>query len=62
MLIFYSAPQDDAQENAKYELLVKRDQEMTAFVDKFDEVSYARHRFQSKSNNQNFHISVIDYL
>jgi hypothetical protein len=32
--------QEDAQENAKYELLVKRDQEMTAFVDKFDEVPY----------------------
>ncbi len=29
----------DDSENAKYELLVKREQEMSAFVDGFDEVS-----------------------
>jgi len=32
-----SGQQDDDGDAAKYELLVKRDQEMTAFMDKFDE-------------------------
>lgn len=32
-----STPDDDAEEAKKYELLFKRDQDMTAFIDKFDE-------------------------
>ena len=32
-----NSPDDDAKEQEKYELLFKRDQDMTAFIDKFDE-------------------------
>lgn len=34
----FNQTEEDSGENAKYELLVKRDQEMTSFIDKFDEV------------------------
>ena len=34
----FNQTEEDNGENAKYDLLVKRDQEMTSFIDKFDEV------------------------
>lgn len=33
----FNQEEEDSSENAKYELLVKRDQEMTSFMDKFDD-------------------------
>lgn len=33
----YNQDNDDSNENAKYELLVKRDKEMTSFIDKFED-------------------------
>jgi intraflagellar transport protein 74 len=34
----FNQNEEDSSETAKYDLLVKRDQEMTSFIDKFDEV------------------------
>ena len=40
LLLLLLPLQEDSSEAAKYELLHKRDQDMTAFMDKFDEVSF----------------------
>lgn len=42
--------EEDSSEAAKYELLVKRDQEMTSFMDKFEEVHFF------------FFISIIKFI
>jgi hypothetical protein len=48
--------QEDSSEAAKYELLHKRDQDMTAFMDKFEEVLYPLH---SSSFHVSFHLSLL---
>jgi intraflagellar transport protein 74 len=46
-----SSPDDDAKEAEKYDLLFKRDQDMTAFIDKFDETREGVLREQNEAKD-----------